>query len=265
MRWLALLALLVPLCGAASAAVTPAGRILAAAGLDQRVGAWLPPDLTFRDERDRRVALGDFFDGRPVILAPVWYSCPNLCNVTLNGLVDSLRSIDFRAGRDFEVVAFSIDPRDGIDEAAALEAELLRQYDSPGAAHGWHLLTGGEDQIRRLAGQIGFSYRYDQRTGQYAHPATVVLITGQGRVSRYLPGVEFPPRDLRLALLEADQGELGSIVDEVLLRCFDYDPDTGRYSLAIINVMRILGSLTVAGIAAGLAVALIREHRKGAR
>lgn len=255
-----LLTLLLVTASSTAFSATPADTALDGADLDQNIGQHLPLETVFRDERDERVRLGDYFDDRPVILAPVWYSCPNLCGVTLRGLVDALESLDFRAGRDFQVVAVSIDPRDGVDQAARLESELLA-LDGDGAG-GWHLLTGSETDIRRVTGALGFGYRYDEGTDQYAHPATLALAAADGRVTRYLPGVEFPPSDLRLALLEAGRGELGSVVDRVLLRCFSYDPATGRYTLTIVNVLRVLGMLTVAGMALALTVALLRERRR---
>lgn len=252
--------LLVTATGPAAFAATPAETALDGAELDQKIGQSLPLKAAFRDARGEAVRLGDYFDGKPVILAPVWYSCPNLCGVTLRGLVNALEALDFRAGRDFQVVAVSIDPRDGVEQAARLASELLPHRGE--GASGWHLLTGSEADIRRLTERLGFGYRYDEGTDQYAHPATLALAAPDGRVTRYLPGVEFPPPDLRLALLEAGRGELGSVVDQVLLRCFSYDPATGRYTLAIVNVLRVLGTLTVAGMALALTVALLRERRR---
>lgn len=258
------------LLGAAAAAAatpvagTPADAVLGGVSLEQRIGESLPLTLSFTDDAGGRSRLGEYFHGKPVIVAPVWYSCPNLCSVTLDALVDGLAEIDFEPGRDFEVVAVSIDPRDDAARAAELKADLLRRYGRAGTETGWHLLTGDAPTIRALTDRLGFGYRYDETTGQYAHPATLALASADGRITRYLPGVEFPPDDLRLALVETGRGQLGSVVDRVLLRCFSYDPATGRYTLAIVGVLRLLGVLTVLGIGTGLAVALIREHRRRA-
>lgn len=239
-----------------------ADEALAGARLEQKIGARLPMALTFRDEADRAVSLDTYFRDKPVIVAPVWYSCPNLCNATLNGLVKGLKELDFRVGEDFQVVAVSIDPRDGVEQAAALKTDLMRQYGDARTSNGWHLLTGSEDNIRQFTDRLGFGYRYDPATGQYAHPATLALASADGQVTRYLPGIAFPAPDLRLALLEAGRGELGSVVDQVLLRCFSYDPETGQYTVAIVNVLRVLGSLTVVGVALAVVFALRRERRR---
>lgn len=265
--WLFVLLLSAAPPAAASAATAasnaaPADDALSAARLDQHIGATLPLELPFLDEHGHRVTLADYFDAKPVILAPVWYSCPDLCNVTLNGLAAGLAGVDFRAGADYRVVAVSIDPRDGAERAAALETELMQRSGNSANGEGWHLLTGSQAAVSRLMDTIGFRYRYDERTGQYAHPATIALVAADGRVTRYLPGIEFPPPDLRLALLETARGNLGSVVDTVLLRCFSYDPATGRYTLAIVGLLRVLGTLTVLGLGAALAAALIREHRR---
>lgn len=257
-RLLSLL-LLIP---ALAAAQTAADISLGAATLEQRIGAQLPLTLRFNDESGRPVRLGEYFHGRPVILVPAWYSCPNLCGLTLRGLVAGLKEVEFQAGRDFQVVAVSIDPRDDAYKAQALKDQLVRDYGRPATADGWHLLTGAEPQIRQLAQSVGFGYRYDEAQQQYAHPATLVLAGGGGRVSRYLPGVVFPGRDLRLGLVETAQGRLGSVMDKVLLRCFSYDPVTGRYSLTIIRALQIAGGLLVVVMAGGIGIALWRERRR---
>lgn len=244
-----------------TATQTPADQVVNQVTLEQRIGDELPPDLEFRDSQGRDVRLGDLFDDRPVLLVPVWYSCPNLCGVTLRGLESGLREVDFTVGKDFQVVAISMDPKDSLSKAAGLKAGLISHYDRPGSADGWHLLTGDEESIGQLYQAMGIGYSYDADIKQYAHPATLVLATPAGRISRYLLGVVFEAQTLRLGLLEASKGKLGSVMDKVLLRCYSYDPATGRYSLLVINLIRVAGGTTVALLGGGLLIAIRRERR----
>jgi protein SCO1/2 len=215
----------------------------------QRPGAALPLATRFRDEDGRERALGDFFGERPVVVVPAYYRCPMLCSLVLGGLARSLRAL---GDADLEVVVFSIDPA----ETPALAAEKKAGLGVDGDR--WHLLTGDEPQIRAVADAVGFRYAWDEARGQWAHPAGVVVATPDGRVSRYLFGVEYAPRDLRLALVEASAGKLGSIVDRLLLFCYAYDPSAGAYSLAVLRTVRLAGLLTVALLVAFVTVSLRR-------
>src|SRR5262249_20622061 len=192
-------------------------------GFDQRLGAQLPLELPFQDESGRIVRLGDFLGRRPVILAPVYYRCPLLCNQLVSGLARSLRPLALDTGRDFDVVAFSINPDEPANLAGPKKAEALKQYDRPGTDAGWHFLTGEEESITALARAIGFRYTFNPRTGLYAHAAGLVIVTPAGRIARYFYGIDFPPRELEIELGRARAGSIGNPIGRLLLYCYDYD------------------------------------------
>lgn len=229
--------------------------------IDQRLNEQLPLDTVFRDETGKSVQLGQYFGRKPVILSFAYYECPMLCTLVLNGLTKGLRVIPFEIGNQFEVVNISINPREGPDLAAAKKANYVRDYGRPGAERGWHFLTGEEAEIQRVTKAAGFRYVYDPTTGQYAHAAGIMIATPKGRLSRYFYGIEYSGQDLRLGLVEASEEKIGTLVDQVLLFCFHYDPVTGRYGLAIMVVMRILGSATAIAIVAFMLLMLRRERR----
>lgn len=223
--------------------------ILKQVGLDQKLDAQVPLDVTFTDEQGREVTLGSVFGPRPVVLALVYYECPMLCTEVLNGLVGSLQTLNFDAGREFDIIAVSFDPSETAALAAQKKQQYVKRYGRPGASSGMHFLTGRERAIQALTNAVGFKYQYDPSTNQFAHTAVLTILTPAGHVSRYLYGIEYPPRDLRLALVEAADGKIGTAVDKALLYCYHYDPETGKYGLAIMNVVRLGGILTMAGLA----------------
>lgn len=233
-------------------------------GFDQKLNAKLPLDATFRDEQGRGVRLGDYFGDKPVILTPVYYRCPMLCGLELNGLLRCLRAMKLTAGEDFQVVTFSIDPREQPDLAARKRRHYLAQYGRPAAERGWHFLTGQQESITRVCDSIGFRATYNAETGQYAHAAGIVVCTPGGRAARYFFGVEFLPRDVRLGLVEASRNEIGSVTDQVLLFCYLYDPTRGKYGLAILNLVRAGGLLTLIVLSGGIGWMLRRERRRKA-
>jgi protein SCO1/2 len=235
--------------------------VLSSIGFDQRLGAQAPLDLVFSDENGRRVALADFFGKRPVLMLMGYFSCPNLCPLTRHGLAEGLAGLNFDAGEQFEVVAVSIDPQEGAAAAAQARAEQLAVYGRPETAGGWHFLTGDHASIDQLAEAVGFRYAYDTRQGQFAHAAGVVVLTPAAVVARYLFGLEYSGRDLRLALVEAADNRIGSALDQVLLFCFHYDPLTGQYTPLIMNIIRVAGLATVA-LLGGMVVMLRRKERE---
>lgn len=212
-------------------------------GLDQKLNAQIPLNLTFRDEAGNDLPLSTYFGSRPVVLALVYYQCPMLCTQVLNGLVMSLRGMSLESGRDFEVVVVSIDPTETPQLATRKKAEYLHRY-AKGSA-GWHFLTGAEPQIKELARSVGFRYAYDPKTKQYAHASAIMVATPTGRLSKYFYGIEYPPRDLRLGLVEASEDKIGSPVDQILLYCYHYDPNTGKYTAIVLNIVRLAGALTL--------------------
>ncbi|MGD8328396.1 MAG: SCO family protein [Acidobacteriota bacterium] len=233
-------------------------------GIDQHLGAELPGDLSFRDEAGKTIALGDLFTDRPVILVPVYYECPMLCDVTLDGLTGALKTLDLNVGEDFDVITVSIDPGETPELAAANEKKSLERYGRGGAtsAAGWHALVGDPAAVDTLMKKIGFRYVYDEGHDQYAHASGLMVVTPGRKLARYLYGVEYSGRDLELSLTEASQGTVGSLADQVLLLCYHYDPTTGRYGLVIWNVIRLLGFAVVVLLGTSIAVMLRHERNQ---
>ncbi len=216
--------------------------------LEQHLDKQLPLDLKFRDETGKQVRLGDYFGDKPVIVNLVYFRCPMLCTQVLNGLLRSMQGVKFTLGEDYHVVSVSIDPRETPQMAAAKKKQYAGNYRRPGADKGWHFLTGDQQSIDKLADAVGFRYRYDELSDQYAHASGIMLATPEGRLSRYFYGIEYPPNDLRLGLVESSENKIGSPVDQILLLCFHYDPRTGKYGLVISRVMQLAGMATALGL-----------------
>jgi protein SCO1/2 len=227
----------------------------------QRLGEQLPLDAQFRDEAGRAVALGDYFGEKPVLLAFVYYQCPMLCTQVMNGISSALRVLAFAPGEEFEIVLVSFDPRDTPAAAAAKKQEHLAYWDSAVQADAWHFLTGDETAIRAVTTAAGFGYRWEERTQQFAHVSGVLTVTPEGHLSRYFYGVEYSPRDLRLALVESSDNQIGSAVDELLLYCFQYDPEAGQYGAVVMNIMRLGGAMTLALVAGFMLLMWRRDSR----
>ena len=211
----------------------------------QRLDEILPLDARFRDDDGRAVTLGQFFGQRPVLLAFVYYECPMLCTQVMNGLSSALKVMPFAAGQDYDVVLISFDPRDTPAIAVEKKRAHLEYWSAEQDASSWHLLTGDEASIRRVTSAAGFTYQFDERTGLFAHVSGILVATPEGRLSKYFYGVEFSPKELRLALVESGEGRIGSVIDELLLYCFHYDPESGRYGVVVMNVVRLGGVMTV--------------------
>ena len=242
-------------------AVPPAGAmptLLQDIGLDQKLNEPLPLGLRFKDEQGRDVALGDYFGRRPVVLVLAYYECPMLCTQVLNGLVSAIGVLNFSVGKEFDIVTVSFDPGETPELARGKKAAYLERYKRAGAEGGWHFLTGGQHSITQLTRAVGFRYAYNAEVDQYAHPSGIVVVTPDGRLSHYFYGIEYGPRDLRLALIDAADGKIGGPVDQLLLACFHYDPKSGRYSLAIMRFVKAAGILTVVGI--GLTILMLRRR-----
>ena len=229
----------------------------------QRLGERVPLDVPFRDETGRTVTLREYV-GKPLLLVPAYYTCPMLCGLVLGGVTRALRVLSFDVGREFRVVTFSFDPADGPAAAAEKKARYVGDYGRPGAADGWHFLTGDAPSIAALTDAIGFQATYDEAHRQFAHAAGIVLLTPDGHVARYFFGVEFAPRDLRLALVEASENRIGTVVDQLLLFCFHYDPSTGRYTRVALAAVRAGGIATLALLVGAIAWWLHRERSGGA-
>ncbi len=262
--WIALLLLLAPPASAQLADQTV--HELEGVEVIEHPGAQVPLDLEFVDELGETVQLQDYFDGeRPVILTLNYYSCPMLCTLQLNGLVDGLKQMEWTPGQEFEMVTVSINPTETPRLAKLKQQSYIEHYERPSAAAGWHFLTGKKANIDALAEPLGFGYRYDEASNQYAHAAVTYVVTPDGRISRYLYGVLYDPQTIRLSLVEAADGEIGSSMDQFLLTCFHYDPEAGRYSLQAMNVARIGGVLMVLVLGFTIGGYFVRERkRKGA-
>jgi protein SCO1 len=235
-------------------------ELLKGVGIDQKLNDSIPLGLTFRDENGRAFKLSEFFGQKPVVLALVYYDCPMLCTQVLNGLDRSLKDVPMDIGKDFNVVTVSIDPSETPRLASSKRDLYTGIYGRPGAAQGWHFLTGEESQIRQLANAVGFRYAYDADSKQFAHASAVMVLTPEGKISRYFYGIQYPARDMRLGLVEASEGKIGSVVDQVLLFCYHYDPVTGKYGLLISRVIKVGGFLTVLAIGILVLVLSRSEH-----
>jgi protein SCO1 len=262
MGWLSLMGSLawMPLSSVQASPPTP--DPLLEAGYDQALGVQLPLDIELRDETGSLVEVGDYFGARPVVLVFAYYNCPMLCNLVLADLTRSLAALEFNAGDEFEVITMSINPHDQPEIAAIKKAALLSEYERPGAESGWHFLTGDQKAIDALTRTSGFRYFYDESKDEYAHPAGLVVLTPEGRISRYFLGLNYSPTDLRLALVEASASRIGSWVDQVYLLCYEYDPTTGTYGLLLSNVLRLAGLATVAGLGGLIGILLVRERSR---
>ena len=235
-------------------------ELLRDVGLDQRLGDSIPLDLAFRDEHADNVTLRQLFNGKPVILTLVYYQCPMLCTEVLNGLLNSAKQLPLEIGRDFNVITISIDPNERPVLADVKHQLYSGLYGRRGGPQGWRFLTGDEPQIKALAQAVGFRYAYDSASGQFAHPSGIMLLTPAGKLTRYFYGIRYPARDLRLALVEASQGKIGSPIDQVLLYCYHYDPQTGKYGLLISHVIQAAGGLTVLLMGVAIAILFRREN-----
>jgi protein SCO1/2 len=237
-------------------------RILDNVTIEQRLNEQIPLDLEFTDEGGARVKLSRYFGDKPVVLALVYYNCPQVCNQILNGLVSSLRQVKFDAGKDFEVLAVSFDARETPELAREKKAGYMHWYKREGGAAGWHFLTGEQQAIDALTEAVGFKYSYDPATDQFAHASGIMLLTPEGKLSRYFYGVEYAIKDVQLGLVEASNNRIGSVVDQLLLYCFHYDPASGKYGFLVINLIRLGGALTIIGLAVMLFVLRRRGPRK---
>ena len=233
--------------------------MLKTVGVDQKLDQQVPLNLEFRDESGKSVRLGDYFGKRPVILNLAYYGCTMLCGEVQSGIIGSLRALQFNPSTDFDIVTVSFDPKETPEQAAAKKKSLLLRYHRPGAEQGWHFLTGDQRNIEALTKSVGFDYQYDPTLNQWAHAAAIMVLTPEGKISKYFYGVEFAPKDLRFGLIEASQNKIGTLVDQMLLYCYHYNPATGRYGAVIMNVLRLAGVATVL-ILGGLVLILFRRE-----
>jgi protein SCO1 len=234
-------------------------------GIEQHLDAQVPPGLAFVDDTGRAVKLGDYFGSKPLILNLVYYNCTMLCGEALAGLTGALKPIKFDVGKQFDVITVSFNPEETTSLAAEKKKDYLKRYGRPGAASGWHFLTGSADSINALTKAVGFQYQYDPASKQFAHATAIMILTPDGRISRYFYGVEFPPKDLRMGLVEASENKIGNAVDQILLYCYHYNPATGKYGAVIANILRLGAALTIVILAALLLILIRMEKVAGQR
>ena len=228
-------------------------------GIEQRLNQQIPPDLVFRDETGKQVRLGDYFGKKPLILNLVYFRCPMLCSEVLSGVEGSLKALTFNVGNEFDVLTVSFDPKDTPEAAAEKKADIIKRYHRSGAEKGWHFLTGSGESIAALTKAVGFSYEYDAKTDQFAHSTAIMILTPEGRIAQYYYGIEFPPKDIRLGLIQASEHKIGTLADEVILYCYHYDPKAGRYSAVISRILQLAGGVTILSLGAVLVILFRRE------
>ncbi len=259
-------AMLGALCGitafstSAQQITTPA--ILSKVGIAQNLNAQIPPNLVFRDEAGKSVRIGDFFGKRPIVLSLVYFDCPALCTEVLNGELRTMKAISLDLGKDFDAVTVSFEPKDTPALAKAKRDVYIGQYGRPEAAEHWHFLTGEQESIDALTNVVGFRYAYESSIRQYAHAAAILVLTPDGRIDRYFYGVQYPARDVRLGLVEASEGKIGTLTDHALLYCYQYDPMTGKYGVVVMNVLRAAGGLTVLVLGIFMTLMFLRERKR---
>jgi protein SCO1 len=227
-------------------------------GIQQNLNGQIPPDLVFRDETGKTVRLGDYFGQKPMILSLVYYRCPMLCGEVLSGLSSALKVLKFNVGDEFNVLTVSFDPKDTSEIGAAKKAEYMERYGRPGAAQGWHFLTGPQNSIDALTKAAGFQYQYDPKTEQFAHSTAIMILTPEGKIAQYYYGVEYAPKDLRLGLIQASENKIGTLTDQILLYCYHYDPTTGKYGAMISRILQLSAMATV--LILGVFMTLLFRH-----
>jgi len=250
---------------AGTPAVDARPPMLQKVGIDQKLDQPLPLEAAFRDEAGNSVTLGHYFGRRPVILALVYYDCPMLCIQVLEGMARDLKPLTFDPGKEFDVVAVSFDARETPAQAAAKKQAILERYGRPGTEAGWHFLTGEQASIDALTRAAGFRYAWDPQSSQFAHGAAIMIVTPEGKIAQYYYGIEYPPKDLRLGLVEASKNKIGTVTDQILLYCYHYDPVTGRYGYVVIGSMRALALATLLGLGGFIGLMLRRDRAQARR
>lgn len=245
--------------GKEQAVEPPVPDALKRAGFEQKLDAQVDLSLPFRNEAGETVTLAQLVDGKPTIINLVYYDCPMLCTEVLNGLLESVKDVPFTPGVEYTILTISFDPSEGPELAAAKRQNYLKEFNRPGAEKGWHFLVGDQASIESLTKSVGFTYAFDEKSGEYGHASGIVVMTPQGHVSRYFFGIAYPPKEVRLSLVDASNGKIGSKIDQLLLLCFHYNPVTGKYSVAVMSLLRFGAALTVLAVGWAIVVAVLRR------
>jgi protein SCO1/2 len=267
-RLLAFALCLSPLAFSLGASAQPAGvrpPVLKDVGIDQLLNNQVPLDLEFRDESGRTVKLSEYFKDKPIVLSLVYYNCPQLCTQVLTGLLGTLKTLPMTPGKEFVNLTVSFDPRETPELAAAKKAEYMKRYKKPEAEAGWHFLTGEEPAIQALTKAVGFRYVWDPVTKQYAHASGIIVLTPQGKVSRYFYGIEYAPRDVRFGVIDASAGKVGSLADRIIFYCYQYDPERGTYGLVVMRILRVFAGMTITTLVALFLFLRRKEKQKAAQ
>lgn len=236
---------------------------LVGVGIKEKIGDTLDLNLVVTNDKGEKVALSSFFKShKPVILSPIYFNCPGLCNFHLNGLVDALKQVDWSPSQKFEIIALSFDWKETHEVAAKKKESYLKIYERPGTEDGWHFVTGDEATVKKITETVGFSYKWNEKAGEWSHASAAIIISPEGKISRYLHGIQFEPRDVKLALNEAADGKVGGIVDSAMLFCFKYDTHQSKYGLQVFQIMKLAGAITVLALALWLGMAMIQAKRE---
>jgi protein SCO1/2 len=236
-------------------------QVISRIGFDQKLDSQIPLELEFKNEAGRSVRLKEYFRGKPIILSLVYNTCPYICGASQTGLVTCLRVMTYSVGKEFDIITVSINPEETTVLSAAKKSEYTKSYGRAGAAEGWHYLTGNKQSIEALTHAVGYKYEYDATSKQFAHPTGIVLLTPEGKISKYYFGIEYYPRDLSLGLVEASQNKIGTVADQVVLYCLKYDPMTGKYGLVISRILKLLGVMTVLALGSFIVAMIWRDAR----
>ena len=230
-------------------------------GIEEKLGDRVPIDITFLNENGETVSLGDFFSkGKPVIITPIYFECPMLCNLIINGLTDGMKELNWTAGNQFEIITFSIDPNEGFELAAQKKESYIRLLGKPEAAEGWHFLTTDQQNIDRLTETLGFKFRWSDQAQEFLHGSAIMFISPEGQITRYLYGIDYPQLSLRNALFDAAEGKIGTVMDKVVLYCYTYDPDSRSYVASAVNIMKLGGLATLIGLSIFLGLLWFRKN-----
>jgi len=261
LRFLAYISFLFLFVSSSLAQVSDLPPELRGVGIEERLGDKVPMDVVFTNENGEQVTLADYFlSGKPVIITPIYFECPMLCNLIINGLTDGLKELNWQAGDQFEIITFSIDPNEGHELAAQKKESYIRLLGKQEAASGWHFLTADQQNIDRMTDALGFNFKWSEEAQEFLHGSAIMFVSPEGQLTRYLYGIEYPQLSLRNALFDAAEGKIGTVMDKVVLYCYTYDPDSRSYVASAVNIMKLGGLVTLMGLSIFLGLLWFRKN-----